>query len=156
MKKTVSILLLAALLLGLGACGSGSDAEPVNLEALYQSFSEQLPTMLLLDADMALNFMGIQSEDCAQCVAAICGEGLRADEVWLIEAKDDAALSRIQKLAETRIQAKLEETESYVPDQYAVVQKAECLTVGRYFALLVSPEVDTLKAGFEKAVSEKS
>ena len=76
---------------------------------------------------------------------------MRADEIWLIEAKDDAAMETLTALAQTRIQAKLDETESYVPDQFQIVQKAEVLTNGRYLALLISPDVDTLKAGFEAA-----
>lgn len=100
-----------------------------------------------------MNFLGIDTADCTRYVVSICGDGMRADEVWLIEAKDDASLKRLQELAETRIQAKLDETESYAPDQYAVVQKAELLTKGKYLALLISPEVDVLKAGFEAAVS---
>ena len=76
---------------------------------------------------------------------------MRSDEVWLIEAKDDASLESLRQLAQTRIEAKLDETVSYAPDQYAVVEKAELLTNGRYLALLISPDVDALKAGFEAA-----
>ena len=47
--------------------------------------------------------------------------------------------------------SKLDETETYVPDQYLIVQKAEVLTNGLYLALLISPDVDTLKAEFEAA-----
>ena len=83
--------------------------------------------------------------------SAICAEGMRSDEVWLIEAKDDASLENLRQLAQTRIEAKLDETVSYAPDQYAVVEKAELLTNGRYLALLISPDVDALKAGFEAA-----
>lgn len=153
MKKGIALVLLAVMLLSLSACGEEKAAEPVNLEELYQSFSARLPEMILLDEGTMLNFTGIQSQDCAQYVVAICAEGLRADEVWLIEAKDADALSRIQKLADTRIQAKLEETEFYVPDQYPVVQKAEVLTKGMYLALLISPDVDALKEEVEKALS---
>lgn len=152
MKKAIALVLLAALLLGLSACGGEKAAEPVNLEQLYQSFGDRLPEMILLDEGTMLNFTGVKGQDCAQCVVAICAEGLRADEVWLIEAKDTEALGRIQKLAETRIQAKLEETEFYVPDQYPVVQKAAVLTKGTYLALLISPDVDAMKAEVEKAL----
>ena len=76
---------------------------------------------------------------------------MRSDEVWLIEAKDEAALETLRQLAQTRIESKLEETVSYAPDQYVVVEKAQILTNGLYLALLISPDVDALKAGFEAA-----
>ena len=89
--------------------------------------------------------------DCAQYKVALCAEGMEADEIWLIEAKDDTALEKLQQRAQTRIEAKLGEAAYYVPDQYAVIEKAELVVIGRYIALLVSPDVDTLKATFEAA-----
>lgn len=153
MKKSITFTLLAALLLSLSACGGEEAAAPADLQGLYESYAAQLPDMFLPDEDTMMNFLGIDTADCTRYVVSICGDGMRADEVWLIEAKDDASLKRLRELAETRIQAKLDETESYAPDQYAVVQKAELLTKGKYLALLISPEVDVLKAGFEAAVS---
>ena len=68
-----------------------------------------------------------------------------------MEAKDASALENLKQLAQTRVEAKLEETVTYAPDQYVVVEKAEILTQGNYLALLISPDVDALKAGFEAA-----
>ena len=151
MKKTISLLLAAALLLTLAACG-GEEAKSVDLNALYESYTPYLPDMFLPDPDTMMNFLGIDTADCQQYVVSICGDGMRADEVWLIEAKDADALERLTALAQTRIVAKEDETISHAPDQYAVVQKAELLTTGNYLALLISPDVDAMKAGFEEAM----
>lgn len=149
MKKTIAVLLLLALVLSLGACGK--KAVSMDLDAVYKSLEDKLPAMLPLDATGALNFMGLKEEDYEKAVVSICAEGLRADEVWLVKAKDQAALERIQKLADTRLRAKAEETESYVPDQYQVVKQGVTVTKDLYFALLVSPDVDAMKATFEAA-----
>ena len=154
MKKIISIILAAALLLSLAACG-GEKApakEPVDLTALYESFGPSLPEMWGLDEDMLLNMFGIQAVDCNQVITAIVSTGLAADEVWLIEAKDEAALEKLQALAEARIQAKDEETVSYNPEQNAVVRNAQVFTEGNYLFLLVSPDVDALKAQVEAAL----
>lgn len=111
-----------------------------------------LPDMFLMDADTMLNFLGIEAADCVQAIAAVSGDGLLADEVWLIEAKDQAALERIENLAKTRLAAKEDETVSYNPEQYQVVIKAELITDGMYLALLVSPEVETMKTQFADAL----
>lgn len=152
MKKIISLLLALALVLSLAACGGKqAEAAPVDLAALYESLSQYLPEMFYPDEDTMLNFLGIQAEDCKQYKIALCAEGLRADEVWLIEAKDEAALKTLQELAQNRIASKLDETETYVPDQYVIVQKAEVLTKGLYLALLISPDVEAMKAAFEAA-----
>ena len=70
---------------------------------------------------------------------------------WIMSRKDEASLETLRQLAQSRIEAKLEETVTYAPDQYVIVEKAELLTNGLYLALFISPDVDTLKAGFEAA-----
>lgn len=152
MKKLFALLLTTALILGLAACGAAEpEAKKVDLNTVYAGYADLMPDMFQPDADTMLNFLGIETADCTQAVVYICADGMRTDEVWLLEAKDAETLEKLKGLAEVRIQAKADETVSYAPDQYAVVQKAELLVNGNYLALLVSPEVDTMKAGFEAA-----
>ena len=156
MKKIISVLLAAALLLSLAACGSSAPSapakDPVDLNALYESFGSSLPEMWVLDQDMMLNMFGIKAEDCNQVITAIVSTGLEVDEIWLIEAKDADALTRLKAMAESRMTAKADETVDYLPDQYVFVEKGVILTEGLYLALIVSPDVDNLKADFEAAV----
>ncbi len=151
MKKVLCGVLAVCLMFSLAACRQKEQKKSVDVNALYESCQQYLPDMFFPDDATLLNFLGIHAEDCVQYKVAICAEGLRADEVWLIEAKDDAALKSLDDLAQARIQSKLDETESYAPDQYLIVQKAEVLTNGRYLALFISPDVENLKAGFEAA-----
>lgn len=152
MKKMICVIMSLCLALSLAACGSNAQ-EPVSidLDALYASYEQYLPEMFYPDEATLLNFLGIRTENCARYKVAICAEGLRADEVWLIEAADDVSLEVLTALAETRIQSKLDETETYAPDQYLVVQEAVILTNGRYIALIISPDVDAMQAAFEAA-----
>lgn len=152
MMKKILALMLCILMLSLTACGGKESAKSADLNALYDTLTADLPQMLPMDEETMLNFQGIEIADCVQAKVAICAEGLRADEIWLIEAKDEAALEKLQALAEARIQAKGEETVSYNPEQYAVVQEAQVFTEGNYLFLLVSPDVDALKAEVEAAL----
>lgn len=152
MKKMISVLLAICLLLCLAACGnSANQGKTVDVAAVYAGFEKNMPDMFYPDDTTLLDFLGIHAEDCAQYKVAICAEGLRADEIWLLEAKDDAAMEKLTNLANMRIQSKLDETETYAPDQYLVVQKAQVITKGHFLALVISPDVDTLKATIENA-----
>ncbi len=154
MKKIISLILALTLVLSLAACGGSSKAEePVSVDvaALYDSYSQYMPDMFYPDDETLMNFLGINAADCAQYKIAICAEGMRCDEVWLVEAKDQAALENLRQLAETRILSKKDETVTYAPDQYVIVEKAQIVENGLYLALLISPDVDALKAGFEAA-----
>lgn len=168
MKKICLFLLIAALLLSVTACGdtateatettaqsADSAAVPaasVDMQTLYDTMVSQMPEMILLNEAMMLNFCGIAAEDCTQAVVATCADGLRTDELWLIEAADEAALENLKALAETRLKQKGEESISYSPEQYAVVEKAQVITSGLYLAVIVSPDVDALAETYHGAI----
>ena len=161
MKKYITLLTVLMLVL-CGCSGESAPAETVpapaepvvlNMQQIYDSMTavENAPERVPLDADMQFNFCGIDPADCAQSAVAICSDGLRTDEIWLIEAVDEAALERIQAAAQTRLTAKGEESITYSPEQYAVVQEAQTIVHGNYFAMVVSPDVETLADLFRAA-----
>lgn len=161
MKKFLALLLCLTMLC-LAGCGGQTDnsTEPdatpapsestpatdavVDVQAVYEACKAEMPEMIDLDADMMLDYCGIRAEDCVSAYVAISSDGLLTDEIWIIEAVDAAALQNLLDMADSRLEAKAEESETYSPEQYAVVQKAKVITVGNYLAVLVSPEVDTL------------
>lgn len=152
MKKVFTMILALMLVLGLAACGGKTEeVASVDVNALYESYAQYMPDMFFPDEDTMMNFLGIDVKDCTQYKVAICAEGMRSDEIWLIQAKNASSLETLKQLAQTRIEAKKDETVSYAPDQYVVVEKAVVLTKGNYLALLISPDVDALQAGFEAA-----
>lgn len=149
MKKGIAGILVIAMLLTLAACGGKEAAEPVDLTALYGTWEELLPEMFLPEGEMRLNYLGIDEGDCLQVLTAVSADGLAADEVWLIQAKDAAALKRLTEAAENRLAAKAEETVDYNPAQYAIVKEGKILTIGNYLILLVSPKIDEMKSAVE-------
>ena len=152
MKKLIVLVLAASMLLGLAACGApAAEEKTVDLKALYETMTGETTEMMLVEGDTRSDFMGIQEEDCTQVITAFAADGLLTDEIWLIEAASQEALDRIADLAEKRMAAKAEETVSYSPEQYAVVEKGVILKHGLYLAFLVCPQVDSLKAQFEAA-----
>lgn len=155
MKRFVALALALMLLCALAGCGakdSGSDVQ-MDVQSVYDSMASVMPEMLVMDEMMMLNFCGIEAEMCEQVAVAVCFDGLRADEVWLIEAKDADALEDLEALAKSRLERKGEESITYSPEQYEVVQKAEVLTAGNYLAVLVSPDVDALVEIWEQAAN---
>ena len=151
MKKTLIFCLIAAMMLTMAACGVEAPRKTVDLQALYDTCLDSMTEMMPLEGDTRVNFLGLAEEDCTQVYTAIAADGMITDEIWLVEAKDQEAFDRISALADARLKAKGEETISYAPEQYAVVEKAQIVKSGLYLALLVAPEVDTLKAAAEAA-----
>lgn len=154
MKRLIALALVLVMLClaGCGGKDSGSDIQ-MDVKSVYDSMAAVMPEMLVMDEMMMLNFCGIEAEMCEQAVVSVCFDGLRADEVWLIEAKDADSLKQLQTLAQSRLERKGEESITYSPEQYEVVQAAEVITAGNYLAVIVSPDVSELVAIFNEAAN---
>ena len=151
MKKLIA-LVLAVMMLCLTGCGKDAGADvQMDVQSVYDSMVPVLPEMLPMDEMMMLNFCGIQADMCKQAVVSVCFDGLRADEIWLIEAKDADTLKELEALAQSRLTRKGEESITYSPEQYEVVQAAEVITAGNYLAVIVSPDVQDLVEIFNQA-----
>ena len=162
-KKIIAVLMSLSLLFVLCSCASKADNEEqtssetntqinevkptekiVDLKKVYDDCVALMPEMTVLDADMMYDFCGVNPADCAESYVAVCADSLRADEIWIIKAKDADALKRIEEAAKNRIQAKDEESITYSPEQNKIVKAAKTIIIGEYFGLLVSPDVDKL------------
>lgn len=153
MKKIVAIVLALLLLAG---CGKGADGAAgkenagnanvnIDVNELYAQLEEVgMPEMVEEDADSMLALYGIRAEDVKQVKVTSCFDGLRADEIWLIEAVDAEAAARIKGLAENRIAQKDAESVTYSPEQNAVVKKSLLLVEGNYVFFICSPEVEAM------------
>lgn len=149
--KRILICLLALLLLA--GCGNKTeDTTPVekDLAAIYAQMEPQLPEMMKLSDSMMLDLLGIKAEFCAEAMVYICGDGLRVDEVWLIEAADADSLHTLQTLAQNRLESQKDIYQSYAPDQYAILEQGVIRTAGNYLAFVVSENAGQLVDLFSK------
>lgn len=147
MKKIFALLLASVLLLA--GCGGGEtgDKTPVNIDVnkLYTDLEAlDMPEMVDINGDMMLSLYGIEQADVKQAKVTVCSDGLRADEIWLIEAVDADAASRVKALADNRMAQKDAESVTYSPDQNAIVKKALLKVEGNYVFYITSPDVDRM------------
>ncbi len=153
MKRIFALLLAAALLLcGCGRTETQNEAPKyVDITALYTELEGLgLPAMVEVGADMQLSLYGIDAADVVKAKVAISDDGLRADEVWLIEAVDEAAAGRIKALVDSRIGQKDAESITYSPEQNAIVKKSLVKVAGNFVFFICSAEVEAM----ENAVNE--
>lgn len=149
MKLLPLLLILALLLTG---CGEKS-AQPRDLEALYAQMEPYFPPngMYRLPEKQIERLCGVAASACRQAVFAASENGLRVDELWLVEAESDEMAEQIYDRAQSRVEQLAEETKNYLPDQYAVLQNAQLLREGRWVFLLISPDSAELLRLVQKA-----
>jgi hypothetical protein len=154
MKTNIAISILLILALALTGCAGGDKAGAAkdwDVEALYTQMesSVDMPGMLELDDTMKFDFCGVDAAELNQSKMLVCEDSLRTDEIWLLEVKDAAGMREIDELIAARIKAKEDESITYSPEQYAIVQKHNVIKNGNFVALIVSPSVDELSAVVE-------
>lgn len=161
MKRIIAIMLGLLLLCGCGAQPASGETvaaavtEPVDMAALYtQLEAMDMPEMVELDEGLRLDLYGIRSENVKQVKVVICTENLRADELWLIEAVDEAAAQHIKTLAEGRVKQKDAESITYSPEQNAIVKKSVILQEGSYVFFICSPNVDSMVSAVNAALGK--
>lgn len=155
MKRLYAVIALILCALLISACGGGAaEQKTVELAPLYDSMTAgaDIPEMVLVPENRIERAFGISGEDCSQLVVAVCADGVRADEIWLVEAVDEAAADRIEQLAADRVEQRKEEMENYLPDQYALLCEAQLIREGRYVALIVSPDAKGMAETFRAAL----
>lgn len=143
MKKILVSLLMIVVLLCTTACG-GNEATSIDMNALYQSYTEYLPEMIQLDDKAMMDMYGVDKTLCKQAIIANCTDGLKSDEVWLIEANDAESAATIAELAQSRVDREAQETKDYLPDQYKIVEKAQIIEDGNNVVLIISADVDAM------------
>lgn len=149
--KAVLLIVLAALLLFTAACGQ-EQARHADMQAICDEIAKlpEQPEMLPLSAKKLGSYYGIDADSCPQAIVMICGDGLRVDEIWLIEAGSEEQAEEILSIAKSRVEQVCSETENYLPEQYAVAKQARTLRIGSSAALFISPDAEAMEEIFRQ------
>ena len=144
-RPTAWICLILCVALALSACG-GSAAKSLDIAAFYEKLSGEftLPEMMELSEKRMETYYGLSPDACRQLLARLNSDGQSVDEIWLIEAVDEAAAQRLEELAKIRLAQKEEETKSYAPEQYRIVQEAKLQLDGLRLIMVVSPSSEEI------------
>ena len=150
MKKILRNLTLASLaallLLMVTACNGQQKTADLDVKAVMADMLEQYPIqdgMELSESDL-LNFYGIQAEQVDDFAASLAADGITANEIVLVKAKDEDSAAEVETKLQNRLDARRNELNGYLPDQYEIVEKSEVKRDGVYVRLIISPQQDAL------------
>ncbi|HZW49495.1 MAG TPA: DUF4358 domain-containing protein [Bacillota bacterium] len=155
MKKFFYAILLLCLLFGLTACGGEKTLE-VNVEQLLSDMAAkvQWKDMMTMSSKHLKNLYGIAEGDVVKFSGVMKNDGITADEILLIEAENETKADALKEKLQARLKNKANEAKDYLPEQYAVIDKAEIMQEGKYLALLVSPDVTALSELWKEAMKD--
>ena len=148
MKKGVLVILALVLCLSMAASG-GEKTEKAgvtpDMQTVYADMAPYLPDdALAYQPDFVFNAYGVKAEDCKQQVVMSYYDGAVTAEVWLIEAVNKDALTKIKELAEARLDSMTEQFKNYDAKAAALCEDAELFTHGNCLVLIVSDRAGEL------------
>ena len=146
------VIVCGCFLFGRGLFQPDAKGGSWRLSDIYRAIQDTntLPPMLSVEGERMTDYFGIELQEVEQAVLLLAEDSLLADEIWMVEAADENALFRVRELAEARLMQKDMESVTYSPQQNRVVKQAAVVQRGRYFFLIVSPDVEILRKALEE------
>jgi len=142
MKKLTAMLLAVVMLAALCACGGGSGAKEVDLDALAAELtgSDVFSDILNQPADgVAARLYDIE-DGAAKKVILYVGTGATAEEIFLAEASDASAAAGLKAACEERVSDQKTMFANYAPGEVAKLDDAILVTSGNYVILVVAAD----------------
>ena len=151
MKKTLSLILSALLLLGaLAGCGAQVEKD-VDLNAFYQEITEkyELGSMMALEGDFLESaYPGLSQIPTVQFIAQTAMISAVVCEIVLLQCETPEDAAQAAQILETRVSTQAEGGAWY-PASMAAWEEAEVITHGSYVALIAADQnQDALEADF--------
>ncbi len=153
--RAMLIPLLAVLCIVMSSCAPDKQRnETISMQALYDTITRgaALPDMVTLDSASVEDYYGISQEMYTDYVCYAATDGLLADEVMLIRAKDQAVGKQISALLADHLVYRQNEMRDYLPEQYALLQDATLAEKDLVIALIVSSDGQKINSAFQKAL----
>ena len=149
------LLLLAAMLLVLGACsapekGAPASDAPASLAEKVNMIAEDAGNLAALTAEDLEDVLGAVPADYTEFVF-LQSEGMDGRELLAVRAADRDAAGRVAGMAEAYLERRLKETRNYAPEAYKLLSEAKVRTKNLTVVLAVGPngtqEADFILAG---------
>ena len=153
--KRIMLLLLAAMLLVLGACsapekGAPASDAPASLAEKVNMIAEDAGNLADLTAEDLEDVLGAVPADYTEFVF-LQSEGMDGRELLAVRAADRDAAGRVAGMAEAYLERRLKETRNYAPEAYKLLSEAKVRTKNLTVVLAVGPngtqEADFILAG---------
>ncbi|QEY33609.1 DUF4358 domain-containing protein [Caproiciproducens galactitolivorans] len=154
MKKFLSLLLAAAIVLSLAACGAST--KQADLKKVMTDMKAKIENQEMMDLtsdDLMPNY-GISPDDVKQFAAYVDSTGIKGDEIIFLEGKDAEAAKRIKEKLDARYKQKEVEMKDYLPEEFAVLKKCSVNQNGNYVSMIVSPQYEELNKIYNDAIKK--
>ena len=123
------------------------------LDRIYARIGELDSDVLMMELKGdQLSYLGLQPEDFKDGRFYVCSNGLKADEIWLVEAENDTAAQAMLSRARARIELRAATFDKYLPEESALARKGVAAAEGRWVGLFISEDAEKMRDIFLEAI----
>ncbi len=153
-RKPMAVAALLVALVVLSGCRSAASVVPEDAAVLYEAVENAgvLPDMQKLPPEDVQDYVGIAPDTYTSACAATARDALLADAVMVFAAKDDDSAKTIEARLNDFLSYRRQEMRDYLPEQYAVLQRAVLRRDGLNVALLVTRDIEKLNLAYQAAL----
>lgn len=155
MKKRNLLILFLLMLLVFSACNNNKKEDlEIDLPELLETMEEasKWEGMMNIGKKHLTNLYAIDEDEVTAFIGVMKTDGISADEIIIIEAKDAKSAEDLEKKLQTRLDAKATEAKDYLPEEYKVIEEAEILRKDKFLTLIVATNAEELADIFKEAV----
>lgn len=149
MRKSVGVMaVLAMVVFFCAGCAADNTAgtTPRSIAEIYQEITESvtLKSPQCMDEDFILNYYGIDVASLEEYVFSMSEDAAQAETIIILKVKNADDLETFADCLQTVIDDKKLEMESYLPEQFAIVEKSSVQTKDNYIWLVISDNADAV------------
>ena len=101
------------------------------------------------DDEFLMNYYGIDASLLEEYVFSMSEDATSAETIVVMKAKQQEDVEMLSELMQVVVEEKKNEMENYLPEQFAIVEKAEVETKGCYLWLVISENEQSIKKMIE-------
>ena len=159
MKKQIrvwSLVLAAALLLGLAGCGKGQDKEQDKEQLTAEQIAEKLAEQAAFpDLQSAVDYMDVfysqlDLDKVEQYEVLSPMMNVQASEIAVFQVKEEGDVEAVRQAVEQRAQDIQTSFEHYLEDQYEIAKQAEIKVKDKTICLIIDENAADLSALFDE------
>ncbi|MBQ7944233.1 MAG: DUF4358 domain-containing protein [Lachnospiraceae bacterium] len=105
----------------------------------------ELYSPMEFDDEFLMNYYGIDASLLEEYVFSMSEDAASAETIVVMKAKSSSDVESLSASLQVVVDEKRNEMENYLPEQFAIVEKAEVETKDNYIWLVISENEDTIK-----------
>ena len=137
MKKSGFIPVLLLVLCLVAGVLTGNAEEEIPLSERVRALLSDGEALVVLYPDDLEDLTGIGEEDCVDFAYLASRNPLSGREVIVLLAADGEAADRVEKLLQDYLESRRHETRNYLPEAYALLNRAEVTRTGLWVLLVI-------------------